>query len=59
MRTFAVTLTGHDPVLVCSPTGISAKNIGGKTLHSAFCLPVHFGHETDYKELSRLYQGLY
>ena len=31
---------------------MSAKNIGGKTLHSSLKLPVQHGSEPSYKELS-------
>ena len=36
IRLFACTHPGLDPVLVCGPTGMSARNIQGRTLHSAF-----------------------
>ena len=35
----------HNPVLLTAPTGIAAYNIGGVTIHSAFCLPVEH-HKT-------------
>ena len=38
---------GQDPsllkVLMCAPTGKAAHNIGGYTIHSAFCIPVSQG----------------
>jgi len=39
-------------VLVCGPTGTSAKYFGEKTLHSSLKLPVQHGSEPSYKELS-------
>jgi hypothetical protein len=33
-------LPGHDPVLIGAPTGLAAKNINGRTLHSLLKLPV-------------------
>ena len=30
-------------VLMCAPTGKAAHNIGGKTIHSAFCIPANQG----------------
>jgi hypothetical protein len=33
-------LSGNDPVLIGAPTGLAAKNIGGRTLHSLLKLPV-------------------
>ena len=52
IRLFACTHAGLDPVLVCGPTGMSARNIQGRTLHSVFKLPVQHGREPEYKELS-------
>ena len=52
LRLFNASYIGSDPVLVCGPTGMSAKNIGGKTLHSSLKLPVQHGSEPSYKELS-------
>lgn len=40
--------SGHDPVIVAAPTGIAAKNIKGRTLHSLLKLPVQRGKESDY-----------
>ena len=51
LRTFTA-FQSFDPVLVCAPTGVSAKNIGGQTLHTAFRLPVQHGFEPSFKELS-------
>ncbi|MEW8546654.1 MAG: DUF6570 domain-containing protein [Candidatus Thiodiazotropha sp.] len=52
LRLFTAPFTGADPVLVCGPTGMSAKNIGGRTLHTAFKLPVQHGKQPAYRELS-------
>ena len=51
LRTFTA-FQSFDPVLVCAPTGVSAKNIGGQTVHTAFRLPVQHGFEPSFKELS-------
>ena len=32
-------------VLLCAPTGKAAHNIGGNTIHSAFCIPVSQGFQ--------------
>ena len=34
---------GSLKILLCAPTGKAAHNIGGNTLHSAFCIPVSQG----------------
>lgn len=52
LRLFTAPFIGPNPVLVCGPTGMSAKNIYGKTLHSAFKLLVQHGFEPTYKEIS-------
>ena len=52
LRTFTSSFLGADPVLVCGLTGMSARNINGKTIHSALKLPVQHGREPAYKELS-------
>ena len=52
LQMYTTKCSGCNPVLVCGPTGMSAKNIGGKTLHSALRLPVQHGKEPSYKELS-------
>ena len=54
LKFFTAPFAGSNPVLVCGPTGTSAKNIHGKTLHSTFKLPVQHGSEPTYKELSSL-----
>lgn len=41
-------------VIVCAPTGISAKNVRGVTLHSFFKLPIGVTFSTDSK-LSKIY----
>lgn len=28
-------------ILVCAPTGLAARNIGGETIHRTFCVPVY------------------
>jgi len=52
VKNFTASFIGSNPVLVCGPTGMSARNIHGKTLHSALKLPVQHGSEPSYKELS-------
>lgn len=52
MRCFTANFISVNPVIVCGPTGVSAKNIHGITLHSALKLPVQHGREPPYKELS-------
>lgn len=34
-----------EKVLLCAPTGKAAHNIGGKTVHSAFCIPANQGFQ--------------
>ena len=41
----------HNPVLLTAPTGIAAYNIGGVTVHSAFCLPVQHKKSATYVPL--------
>ena len=41
----------HSPVLLTAPTGIAAYNIGGVTVHSAFCLPVEHHKTANYVPL--------
>ena len=41
----------HNPVLLTAPTGIAAYNIGGVTVHSAFCLPVEHKKSATYVPL--------
>ena len=41
----------HNPVLLTAPTGIAAYNIGGITVHSAFCLPVEHHRSASYVPL--------
>lgn len=43
---------GVDTVMVCAPTGTAAKNINGKTLHSALNLPVQHGSQPELTQLS-------
>ena len=42
-------LQGEDPntckLLLCAPTGKAAHNIGGSTIHSAFCIPANQGFQ--------------
>lgn len=38
--------------MVCAPTGTAAKNINGKTLHSALHLPVQHGNQPELTQLS-------
>lgn len=45
-------ILGSDPVMVCAPTGTAARNINGKTIHSALCLPVQHGRQPKYLQLS-------
>lgn len=52
MRFFTSPFPGANTVIVCGPTGMSAKNINGKTIHTALKLPVQHGREPSYKELS-------
>lgn len=52
IRCYTAPFVGANPVLVCGPTGMSAKNIQGKTLHSIFKLPVQHGRQPEYSELS-------
>jgi ATP-dependent exoDNAse (exonuclease V) alpha subunit len=33
--------SGHDPVIVCAPTGLAAKNVNGETIHRSFFLPIN------------------
>ena len=42
------TQQNHNPVLLTAPTGIAAYNIGGVTVHSAFCLPVEHKKSATY-----------
>jgi DNA replication protein DnaC len=41
------------PVVVCAPTGLSAFNIGGSTIHRVLCLPVEHGKPADYSRLNQ------
>ena len=52
IRCYTASFPGGNPVLVCGPTGMSAKNIQGKTIHSVLKLPIQHGKEPKYKELS-------
>ena len=56
LRLCTAKISESDPVILCAPTGIAARNIGGVTVHSAFKLPVQHGKEPAYKDLSP--QGL-
>ena len=38
--------------MLVAPTGVAAFNIGGLTIHYAFCLPVEHGNMTRYRKLS-------
>ena len=46
-------VVGENPdevkVIVCAPTGKAAYNVGGNTIHSAFCIPANQGFQ--YKPL--------
>lgn len=52
LKFYTASFIGSNPVLVCGPTGMSARNIHGKTLHSALKRPVQHGSKPSYKELS-------
>ena len=41
----------HLNVVLTAPTGIAAYNIGGLTLHTAFCLPIEHGRNCEYLPL--------
>ena len=41
------------PVVVAAPTGLAAFNIGGKTIHRLFCLPIEHGKPADYSRLGQ------
>lgn len=45
IRSCTAPFGGVDPILVCAPTGVSAFNINGRTLHSVFHLPVAHSHQ--------------
>ena len=45
-------MIGVDPVVVCAPTGTAAKNILGKTVHSALHIPVQHGKQPEYLQLN-------
>lgn len=48
-----MTIIGADqqtPVVICAPSGTAANNIGGRTIHSVFKIPV--GKYLQYSSLS-------
>lgn len=51
LRCFTASFPGADPVIVCGPTGMCAKNIQGRTIHTSLRLPVQHGCEPSYKKL--------
>ena len=44
--------SGCESVIVAAPTGIAARNMHGFTLHSIFRLPVQYGYEPEFHQLS-------
>ena len=47
-------IVGEDPVIVGAPTGLAAKNVHGRTLHSLFRLPLQDGQATTTAKLNEL-----
>lgn len=53
IRSCTAPFPGVDPILICAPTGVSAFNINGRTLHSVFHLPVaHSGQQVHFSRNS-------
>lgn len=52
MTLFTSLLSGIVPISVLAPTGLTAFNIKGQTIHSVLRLPVQHGYITSYSELS-------
>jgi ATP-dependent exoDNAse (exonuclease V) alpha subunit len=47
-------IVGEDPVIIGAPTGLAAKNVNGRTLHSLFRLPLQDGQATTTAKLNEL-----
>ena len=45
LRLCTAKFCGHNPVIVTAPTGTTARNINGLTLHCTLKLPVQYGRE--------------
>ncbi|MEW8545326.1 MAG: DUF6570 domain-containing protein [Candidatus Thiodiazotropha sp.] len=60
LRLYTAPFTGANTVLVCAPTGVSAKTIHGTTIHTAFRLPIEHGFKIpQYTELrSKIIQDM-
>lgn len=41
IQLYQAKIFNSNPVIICAPTGTAANNIGGRTIHSVFKIPIY------------------